>query len=358
MSEQNTLRDTIAANLDAAEAGTLGEVASAAAAPATNGTDTRTEEERSRDTQGRFATRTQAPDLANSGGQHSAAAPVQQTQEVATQRPTTWKKEYLPIYDKLAAGIPLTPEESKKIADYSGQREREYATGVSTYRAEAQNAKEIQTALEPYLPELQKHNLTPAVWIKQVADAHQLLSRGTPQQKLDMFMRMAHDFNVPIQAIGQMQQQGQVDPMTAQWMQQMQELRGQVSDMTSWRDQQELQMVAQHISEFEDASKYPHFQQVRGTMAQLLEKGLAQDLQTAYETAVRMDGNVWQAEQERQAQLKASQTATTRAAAVTQAKANAVSPRSTTPSGAVTTAGAKDRRALLSEALDAAGGRV
>ena len=34
----------------------------------------------------------------------------------ALNRPTTWKKEYLPIWDKLTAGEQLTPEEAIKLA--------------------------------------------------------------------------------------------------------------------------------------------------------------------------------------------------------------------------------------------------
>ena len=48
-------------------------------------------------------------------------------------RPTTWKKEYLPIWDKLTAGEQLTPDEALKLAEYTGvQRESEYKKGVST----------------------------------------------------------------------------------------------------------------------------------------------------------------------------------------------------------------------------------
>ena len=67
-------------------------------------------------------------------------------------RPTTWKKEYLPIWDKLTAGEQLTPEESLKLAEYSNQRESEYKKGVSTYKQEADNAKSLVEAIAPFVP--------------------------------------------------------------------------------------------------------------------------------------------------------------------------------------------------------------
>ena len=74
-------------------------------------------------------------------------------QKPAISRPTTWKKEYLPIWDKLTTGQQLSPEEALKLAEYSNQREAEYKKGVSTYRTEAERAKEIFKALDPYMPD-------------------------------------------------------------------------------------------------------------------------------------------------------------------------------------------------------------
>ena len=59
----------------------------------------------------------------------------------AMPRPSTWKKEYLPIWDKLTTGQQLTNDEAIKLAEYSNQRESEYKKGVSAYKAEADYAK-------------------------------------------------------------------------------------------------------------------------------------------------------------------------------------------------------------------------
>ena len=117
--------------------------------------------------------------------------------------------------------------------------------------------------------------------------------------------------------------------------------------------------MQQMVVKFTDTERYPHFEQVRETMAQLLESGLAPDLDTAYTKALRFSDEIWQAEQERQANANATQVAAKNAAAVAKAKAAVVSPKTTTPSGTATNTNAKDRRAALAEGFDSMGsGRV
>jgi hypothetical protein len=329
-----TLRDSLETSFDALESGTLGTPQDAP--------EIKTED-RIRDEQGKFAKKPE----------ESPETPKPEVEEVAPPpRPTTWKKEYLPLWDKLHQGLPLTAEESKKVAEYSGlQREREFANGVSTYKAEAQNAKQLQDAIAPFVPELQRNNVAPAQWITNLGNAHLTLVKGTPEQKIQMFARLAQEYGVPLGAIVP-QTQGQLDPIVPQLMQQIQQLSGQVNTVTSWREQQEQMQLQNQLAPFQDTDKYPHFEAVRNDMALLLESGKAPNLDSAYKIAVRMNEDTWQAEQERQALAQSSQQA------VTKAKRAAVSVKSSTPTGQVTT-GAKDRRSILSDQLDAAmGGRV
>lgn len=357
---QTTLRDVLAANMDAAEAGTLGQPAEAVTntEPADQGSAA---QDRVRDPQGRFAPKEQAsaPKVAPEATSTPPAAeivPVETAPQPA--RLTTWRKEFLPLHEKLAQGIPLTAEEAMKLADYNVQREKEYATGVSTYKAEAQHAKELQHAMEPFMADLQRHNIHPSQWIQNLGNAHRTLALGSPEQKLAMFARLAQDYGVPLPAITQAQQ-GQVDPTIAALMAEIQHLKQGVNTVTSRWEQQEAAAVTGMLSKFNDAEKYPHFNQVRETMAQLLESGLAQDLDSAYTKAVRMTDDVWQAEQQRQAGADAARQQADKAAAAARAKAKAGSTPSSTPSGTAATATAKDRRGALTEAFDSIGtGRV
>lgn len=343
MSEQTTLRDALESSFT--------EVENTNTEPVITEPVVETAEqkaERERDERGRFTAKqeqTQAPQVVE-----------QQAQAPTLQRPSTWKKEYVPIWDKLAQGTPLTPEEARKLAEYSFQRETEYKSGVSTYRTEAEQAKQYVEAISPFLPLLQQHNIQPQQWISNLGNAHKTLALGSPEEKLQMFARLAQDYGVPLAAIAG-GQQGGLDPVVPQLMQQIQELKGQISSVSSWQEQQVVTAAKQQLEAFSDTEKYPHFEQVRETMAGLLQSGLAQDLQSAYDKAVRMNDEVWNAEQERQALANAQKQAQEKAAAAAAAKARAVSPKTSTPSGVANT-NVKGLRASLEAAFDETASRV
>jgi hypothetical protein len=357
---QTTLRDMLSAKLDASET-----EAAPVQEPVEAAETTEQAEQRARDERGRFAKQEaeQAAAEATVQPTQPQAAPVAEpVQAEPLPRPTTWKRDYLPLYDKLAKGEALTPEEAKKLAPYMVQREKEFATGVSTYKAEAQNAKELQEALTPFMADLQQHNIKPSTWITNLGNAHTMLVKGSPEQKIQMFAQLAQQYGVPLAAIAA--PEGQLDPIVPQLMQHIQSLESKVNTVTGWREKQEQQMLQKEIAKFEDAEKYPHFAAVRGDMAQLLESGVAKDLDDAYERAMYMNPETRQAEMERQAQVRAEQLAQARVsenkvAAATQAKTRAVSTKTTTPSGTAVNTGAKDRRASLMEKFDSMGsGRV
>ncbi len=92
-------------------------------------------------------------------------------------------------------------------------------------------------------------------------------------------------------------------------------------------------------------------------MAQLLELGKAQNLETAYTKAVRMNDEVWAVEQDRL--LSSAKKQASQSQQVARAKATAVSPKSVTPNGTQAKVEAKDRRSLLMAGLaDAESGRL
>ena len=346
-----TLRDALESNFEAAETGNL---------PAVVETTTEVSTERARDDSGKFAKAVREAEPANPSPvatKHDIPDPVDHSEKAAPalQRPTTWKKEYLPLWDKLQTGQPLTQEEATKFLQYANQRESEYKTGVSTYKGEAENARALQEAIAPFIPDLQRHGIHPAAWINNLGRAHQTLAMGNDQQKLDAFVKLANDYNVPLQALlgGQ-----QPDQQVTATMQELSALRQQVDKVNNWAENQKQAELMSKINEVQqDAEHFPHFDAVRETMAQLLESGLAPDLKTAYAKAVRMQDDVWETEQERL--LSAARAESAKTQQVVKAKAAAVSVKSSTPSGVATGQSAKDRRSALEGAFNEfAGGRV
>ena len=333
--QQTTLRDTLSDAFEQAEAGTLP-----------------TQEDRARDEAGRFAKKEEpvpAPVETKATPSPDGVAAVQ---DKPLARPTTWKKDYLPIWDKIAAGNvkDLTPKELQDLARYTEQRETEYKTGVSTYKQEAMQAKEVIEAVTPFLGELNQNGLTPAKWITDVGHAHQILTRGSPEQKLQVLGILAQQYGVPLSLL----QQGRMPPLVNDLLREIANLKQQVLGVSNYQQTQETSAIQQQVTAMASDEKYPHMKnaEVRETMAQLLERQLATDLHNAYEKAVYMVPEV--RDEMLNQQLAQTQDAKTKAAR--EARSKAVSPRSATPSGQVTTTGAKSRRDVLSEQFDALGG--
>jgi hypothetical protein len=318
-----------------------------------------TNQETDRDEKGRFKSKSEENDSENNTLEESESVAEVSAVAEEVKRPTTWKKEYVEIWDKMEKGEKLNKEDFVKFAEYANQRESEYKKGVSAYKAEADNARQLTEAIGPFVPELQKHGIHPVTWIQSLGRAHYTLANGTYEQKLNAFNRLAQDYGIQLNSDSlQMPEQAYVDPYQQQLMQQLQATQQQVQQLSAIREQEENTRLMSEIERVSsNKERFPHFDMVREDMAQLLERGIAQDLETAYAKAVRINDEAYKLEQDRL--LKSASTQASKAQQVAKAKATAVSPRSTTPSGQVSKTDAKDRRSLLMANLaDAEGGRV
>ena len=316
------------------------------------------EESNDRDEKGRFKAKEGSTDQ-DTVEEPELVAEASDVPDEEIKRPTTWKKEYVEVWNKMQEGKPLDKAEFAKFAEYANQRESEYKKGVSAYKAEADNARQLTEAIGQFTPELQKHGIHPVAWINNLGRAHYALANGTYEQKLNAFNRLAQDYGIQLnQNALQMPEQAYVDPYQQQLMQQLQATQQQVAQLSQIREQEENARLSNEISRVSsNKERFPHFDMVREDMAQLLERGLAQDLESAYAKAVRVNDEAFRLEQEKL--LKSANTQASKASQVAKAKATAVSPRSVTPSGQVSKSDAKDRRSLLMANLaDAEGGRV
>jgi hypothetical protein len=271
-------------------------------------------------------------------------------------RPSTWKKEYVQIWDKMEKGEQISKEDFTKFAEYANQRESEYKKGVSTYKAEADRARSYEEAIAPFVPELQAQNISPAAWINNLGRAHMVLSKAPYAEKVQMFQRLAQDYGIQLGEDGV--SVPQTDAYTQQLMNQLNQVNQEVYSIKNRFQQEEQSRLMNEIERVRsDVEKFPHFDVVREEMAQLLELGKAPDLETAYKKAVRMNDDVWAIEQERL--LANAKQSASKAQQVAKAKTVAVSPKSSTPRGTVNTTEKKDRRSLLAEQINAdTGGRV
>lgn len=292
--------------------------------------------------------------------QAQAALPAAAPAKPRPQRPSSWKKEFWDQWEQL----------DPALAEYLHTRESQYASGVSAYKAEAEQAKPIMEAMQPFMGELQQHRIDPSRWITELGHVHRILALGAPQQKLQTLARVAQAYGVPLQALYDQQaqqaylQQGQFQQPVAPLPQQPQQRPLTAEEADKLFQQKFLEVDSQReIERFSaDAAKHPHYDEVRQTMSQLLEANLADDLESAYEAALRHPRHaaLWQSiqEQDRAAQEEARKQAEQQR--VLKAKGKAVSTASATPSGNGSVDKPTGLRSTIAAAFDqhVGGGRV
>jgi hypothetical protein len=274
---------------------------------------------RLRDESGKFAKTSQNPSKELTDP--SADNYEQQETLIETKpRPSSWKKDYEEHWGKL----------DPTLQDYIQQREADYAKGVSTYKNQWDMAAPIVEAMRPFEKVLQENNIAPAQWISNLGNAHAQLVYGSPEQKLNTFAQLANEYGVNL---GQLTGQTGYDPQFSQLAQELAQIKNQWSSFQSSQEQMEQVQLQNEISSFKDDK--PYFEEVRETMAGLLQSGMASDLQSAYDKAIRLNDDVFQKVNAGQAQ-KSEAAQRERVAA---AKAKVLSPKSTTPTASMSSGG-------------------
>ena len=268
------------------------------------------------------------------------AAPAEPAPEppVWERPPASWKKDYHEVWQTA----------DPKLKEYAWQREEEMKKGVEPLLSKAQFADQIQQAIEPYQNNLRTLGIEPPQAIKALMDADNVLRHGTPQQKAQMFATLSQQYGVNLGEIGTLQQQP-VDPTVSMLQNELYSVKNEVM---TWKQQQEAaqnQALLGEINTF--AEKAEFFEDARPTMIQLLNSGMAQNLEDAYNKALRLDETLsGKLQQSLQAKAEAAKRESANKAAKA-ARAAAVSVKSSTP-GAATSTKAQDRRSLLMEQFD------
>ena len=262
-----------------------------------------------RDESGKF-TKTQAPE---------AQEPVEEP--AWAKPPASWKKEYHEYWSKA----------DPKLREYAWRREEQMTKGVEPLLAKAQFADTINQAIEPYMQTFQGLGLKAEQAIANLMGADYALRTAAPEQKRALFFQLARSYGIPLEGVSQDQvpgapaQSSSIDPLVWQLQNELNQVRGEVM---GWKQQQEMVQNQQLLNEINNfSSKAEHFEDARPTMIQLLQSGVAETLEDAYEKAIRLDSALFEKVQAaQQAELAAKQAAQKDRAAKT-ARAAAVSVR-------------------------------
>ena len=278
-------------------------------------------------------------------GRFTGAEPEAKVEEaeppVWRRPPASWKKDYHEVWQKA----------DPKMQEYAWQREEQMRRGVEPLLSKAQFADQMNEAIQPYMQTIQGLGLTPDKAVAALMEADHKLRNSDPQSKLQYFMQLAQSYGINLgqQASQNPSQPTQsVDPMVWQLQNELNRVRGEVM---GWKQQQEMvenQTLLNEINSF--SLKAEHFDEVRPAMIQLLQGGMAETLEEAYDKALRLNPDLFDRVQKaKQAEITQQQAQQANRAAKV-ARSAAVSVRSAAP-GANTAPKAATRRALLEEMI-------
>ena len=244
------------------------------------------------------------------------AEPVQVEPEQPKHDPwKSWKKEAAEEMAKL-------PDNVQK---YIIERQDQFHKGLEQYKAAANYAKTIDKSIAPYKDYLSQLGVTPEVAFPNLLKTERTLRTGSPQEKVEMFQKLAHDYGIDLGALANIP----YDANLAQLKAQKEWLESQLQASQDFKQSHEDAQIQSVIEDF--GSQHEFFADVREKMADLLDSGLAHDLQDAYVKAIRLDDDVfakYQAKQQvnsKTAQLsKANQAAQAAKQAAVQVKGSPV----------------------------------
>ena len=253
--------------------------------------------------------------------------------------PSSWKRDYHEVWQTA----------DPRLQEYAYKREEEMRAGIEPLRSKAQFADQMNEAIQPYMNTIQGLGIDAPRAVKALMEADHVLRNSPPDQKRAYLASLAQSYGINLGEVDPYQQVGPVDPNYYALQNELNSVRGEISNFKQQQEMAENQSLLGEINSF--ASKAEYFEEVRPDMIKLLQSGVAGTLEEAYEKAIRLNDDVFTQTQQRSQAEAAAQKSSSANRAAKAAKAAAVSVKSSTP-GTKTTTKAQDRRSMLLEQFD------
>jgi hypothetical protein len=197
-----------------------------------------------------------------------------------TGAPTTWTKEALETW----ATIP--PRAQQEIL----KREQDFFNGINQYKEAANLGLAYDKVVEPYRPMLAAENIDPVGLFQSFSANHYMLSRGTPEQKVQVAAQLINGYGIPLgdllNYIAESDEPVTVDPRLDALQKEIAELKSTVTTRTTHEHQAAAQRTAAEVDAFAADPAHPYFDEVAGQIHNLFKAGVANTLAEAYEMAV------------------------------------------------------------------------
>lgn len=217
--------------------------------------------------------------------------------------PNSWKKDYHDFF----AGA------DRNLQEYILERESQFERGIGEKGQQLSQTRQqleaMQSALTPLQQSWQMQGMDVNAGLQSLVGYAQAL-QSNPQETL---LALAKQYGVDLQQA--FDEQPYIDPALKQYEDKIATLEQKLHSFEHNTQTQQQNAAFSQLDQFEQATdaegnlKHPHFDQVMDQMTGLLQAGIAQDLESAYEKAVLLNPDV-QADlsaQKAQAQAHAKQ---------------------------------------------------
>lgn len=214
------------------------------------------------------------------------------------------------------------------------KREADMHKAMTSKDGELSLGRTIKEIAQPYEALIRAEGGTVEGAFKDLLNTSYILRTGSPQQKAQVLLQAAQQFNVDLRPyMGQ-------QPNQFQAMQQEMEYLRQQLNPAQIKQQLQADMardtMQSEIRAFASDPANVHFESVRSVMGALIQSGSAKDMKEAYQMAIWSDPSIraqLEAEQKAQAdeKRKAEMAAKKKAAASVAGSASAASPSSNAP---------------------------
>lgn len=259
----------------------------------------------------------------------------------------------------------LDPEVRQEVV----RREREMTRTLSDTAQARQLATAFNATVQPFAARIQSMNAHPMAAVHELLKADHILSTAPKAKRAEFMAQLISDYDVDVVELDRaLSGKPQANPVANEVERMVQERLAPFQNFMASQQQQEQHRqqaqyttVAQQMEAMEADPKFPHFSEVRGDMADVIEiqakKGVYLTLDQAYNRAVAMNPDVSQKvgqQSDTDAKKNAAQLANARAQRALNASKSVGGAPNGVPNGQSLP---DDRRATIAAAFDALGGR-
>ena len=270
------------------------------------------------------------------------------SKETPLEAPKNWSEDVRSKFKDLPRDAQefMLKRDKEMTADYT-RKTQEVAEQRKSFES-------LDKVIAPMRQQIAASGIGEAEYISRLLNADMAL-RNNPKMALK---QLAQGYGIDLSSIEENVDWNDSDPQITQLQQQNQAILAELNQFKKQNLQSARQQTENQISAFAESKdekgnlKYPHFEQVRVKMGNLIDAGEAKGLEDAYAKSIRLDDDLYKQSLDSQRKSAKAEEDARRKAAVEKAKK--VRPRTATtpPSGSVKNS---DLDSLLMESISSAG---